>query len=424
MINKIIKALEAENITTWAVNETRSESVEVFFVKKNMDLKRRTDLTDWSVSVYRTVETEGGRLLGSSSVPVYPGMDDAELRRTLREAYFAASFAGNRYYDLIEGKKEPHEPSKSAFSKMTCEEAARVMGEALFASDTESGVFVNSAEIFAIKRSCRVLNSRGVDVSWDACEVRGEYVVQCVEGHDVETYHSFAYGEPNTAELRRDVEKSLRETRDRAAAAKPPKAGTYRVILTGDHVEELLSYYVSRSGAGMVYQHYSDYKPGDPVQGADIRGDKLTIELVGVEPFDSEGIRLTDRTLMENGTLKLLHGGARFASYLGIEPTGSYRAIRVPTGSTPFEEMKREPYLRVVTFSDFQMDPMSGHFAGEIRLAYLYDGETVTPVTGGSVNGSLLAAQTDLTFSRERHVTQTYTGPLAVSIPNVSVAGA
>lgn len=423
MIDRIKKALEAEKIATWAVNETRSESAEVFFVKKNMDLKRRTDLTDWSVSVYRTMEAEGGKLLGSSSVPVYPGMEDAELRQALREAYFAASFAGNRYYDLIEGQREPHEPSGSAFARMSCEEAARVMGSALFASDTEDGVFVNSAEIFAIKRSCRVVNSRGVDVSWDACEVRGEYVVQCVEGRDVETYHSFAYGEPDTEELRRDVEKSLRETRDRAAASEPPKAGTYRVILSGDHVEELLSYYVARSGAGMVYQHYSDYKPGDPVQGTGITGDRLTVELVGVEPFDSEGIRLTDRTLMENGSLKLLHGGARFASYLGIEPTGTYRAIRVPTGSTPLEELKREPYLQPVTFSDFQMDPMSGHFAGEIRLAYLFDGSTVTPVTGGSINGNLMEAQKTMRFSKERYVSSTYTGPCAVSLENVPVAG-
>ena len=53
------------------------------------------------------------------------------------------------------------------------------------------------------------------------------------------------------------------------------------------------------------------------------------------------------------------------------------------------EELKTGPYLHVVRFSDFQMDSFSGHFSGEIRLAYWCDGENVIPVTGGAVNGSI-----------------------------------
>ena len=86
--------------------------------------------------------------------------------------------------------------------------------------------------------------------------------------------------------------------------------------------------------------------------------------------------------------------------------------------------MKKKPYLMPVAFSDFQMDEMSGRFGGEIRLAYLYDGETVKTVTGGSVNGSLLEKQDNLLFSKETFKTSNYSGPLAILIPAVSVAGA
>ena len=78
-----------------------------------------------------------------------------------------------------------------------------------------------------------------------------------------------------------------------------------------------------------------------------------------------------------------------------------------------------------MTFSDFQMDAMSGHFGGGIRLAYLIEADgTVTPVTGGSVNGSILEAQRSLTFSKDRYVTASYEGPYAVRLKGVSIAGA
>ena len=89
----------------------------------------------------------------------------------------------------------------------------------------------------------------------------------------------------------------------------------------------------------------------------------------------------------------------------------------------PFEKLKKGPCLWAVTFSDFQMDAMSGHFGGEIRLAYLIEGGKATPITGGSVNGSILEAQKDLTFSTERYRAADYDGPYAVRLKGVSVAG-
>lgn len=423
MIEKILHTLKTLDIETYRINETASQSAECFFVRKRMDLKRRTTLTDYSVTVFRPLEKDGQQLLGSSSVPVYPGMEEDELREILASAWHAASLAGNPYYELISGQKEDLIPSRSAFAGKGLEENLKAMAEALFAADVHEDVFLNSAEIFAVKQTHRVINSSGVDVSWETYEVKGEYVVQCVTPSDVETYHQFSYREPDATALRSDVENALTQTRDRAAAAQPPRAGEYTVILSGQHMRELLSYYLGRSGSGMVYQKYSNWAAGQAVQGEDIQGDSLTISLRAVDPCDDEGIPMTDRPLMENGVLKTIHGGGRFAYYLGIEPTGQYRCIEVPTGSTPLADMKKQPHLHIVAFSDFQMNAMSGHFGGEIRLAYLYDGETVTPVTGGSVNGSILAAQRHMVFSRERYQSGNYDGPFAVAIQGVAIAG-
>ena len=70
------------------------------------------------------------------------------------------------------------------------------------------------------------------------------------------------------------------------------------------------------------------------------------------------------------------------------------------------------------------MDSMDGHFAGEIRLALIHDGNgSVRTLTGGSVNGNLLESQGKLVFSKEKYRDSSYEGPLAVLIPDVRIAG-
>ncbi len=422
MIDKILSALKELDIRTYSITETRSWSAEAFFIRSSMDLKRRTTLKDYMVSVYVESEENGQKFVGDSVVPVYPGTDDAELKETLRSAYHAASFVRNPYYPLFDsGKKDPA-PSGSAFAGRTLEENIRFMAETLFSCDTEGDVFVNSAEFFAVKKITRVVNSAGTDVSWETFNVNGEYVSQCLTPEDVETHHTFNFREPDAETFRADVEHAMKQTRDRACAKEAAPAGRYTVLLSGDQVRTIMSYYVDRADAGMIYQHYSDYEVGKNVQMAE-QGDALTVILKAAEPYDRQGIPLTDRTLMENGVIKTIHGSARMAYYLGIEPTGVYRWLQVPTGSVPFAEMKKHPYLHIVLFSDFQMDSMTGHFGGEIRLAYLYDGEQVKLVTGGSMNGNILDAQRHMVFSTDRYQSALYDGPFAAAIPDVPVAG-
>nr|MCR5684517.1 hypothetical protein [Lachnospiraceae bacterium] len=172
------------------------------------------------------------------------------------------------------------------------------------------------------------------------------------------------------------------------------------------------------------------FKPDENVQAktADggnttITGDFLSITLVPSVPFSDEGTPMIERRLLDRGVLKTYYGNVRFSRYIGTEPTGYYRSIRVDAGSTSVEEMKKQPYLQVVNFSDFQMDDFTGHFGGEIRLAFLFDGEKVTPVTGGSVNGSIIDTQASMLLSKETQVEDGYEGPLAVCFDNIPVAG-
>ena len=196
------------------------------------------------------------------------------------------------------------------------------------------------------------------------------------------------------------------------------------MILTKKHVRTLLSAYVDKAAADMVYAKYSPYAVGTHAQGDAVTGEALNLSVFPDAPFSSDGIRMTERPLLENGVVKGIYGATRFCRYLNLEPSGVYENIRVNNGTLSLEELKNRRCLMPVAFSDFQMDSMSGRFGGEIRLAYLFDGEGgVQLVTGGSISGSLLEKHDRLTLSTERYINRHYDGPAAVLIPGVSVAG-
>jgi len=424
LINKIISALKHNNITTYLINEDIQETVELFFIKKRVDMRRQKDVHHYSITVYHDFEKDGVKMRGSSSVGIFYGMSEDEIGETLMDAYFAASFVCNPYYELPSGTKVDTINIESSLSRATLTDNAGKMTEALFVEDNLDEVFINSSELFLEKKTYHIINSMGIDVSYQKNYVKGEFVVQCITPQDVETYQNFSYDNLDTDALRLKVKQTLDMTKSRAQATIAPTAGEYTVILSGRYVEDLFQYYIARSSSNMVYPKYSNYELGSKVQGDEVVGALLDVVLKAKEPYSSEGIPMIDRPLLVDGKLQTIHGGSRFAYYLGIEPTGIYQNFYVPAGTLSFETMKSGKYLHVVNFSDFQMDEFSGHFAGEIRLAFLSDGDTVTPVTGGSINGSLLDAQKNLVFSKEMQLEKGYEGPFAVCLQKVSVAGA
>ncbi len=423
MIQMIKTALNNQNIAVYSIQEKQSESVELYFVKRTLDMRRQTKVRTYDITVYHDFKENQVPYRGSASVIVTDGMEQKTLEEKLKSAYLGASFTENGWYPLPENIQG----EKAEDKKFDWENAAMKLAEAAFAADTEEDVFINSMEIFSRRYTVRIVNSQNVDVSYTKCTLDGEFVAQCPQPQDVETYESFAYDTLDEAAMQAKVQRVLRLTKDRAKAQKTAPAGKYRLLLSDKYVSTLIGYFEDRSNVALIYQKYSNYRVGDDVQmagsGSEIKGDRLNIKLKATVPYSREGIEMKDRVLLENGILKTLHGAGRFSHYLGVEPTGEYKKIEVEPGSCSFEEMKKQPYLYVVNFSDFQMDSLSGSFGGEIRLAYWYDGNTVTPVTGGSVNGTIMEAQKQMKLSCEMQDGMGFCGPLAVCVDNVTVAG-
>gem|GEM_PF-6967758 len=104
----------------------------------------------------------------------------------------------------------------------------------------------------------------------------------------------------------------------------------YRVIISDSYVCDIFNYYVYRADTGYIYGDYSTFKIGENVQAKDadgnyteITGDRVSLTLVPTAPISDEGVWQKESQLMQDGVLKMYHGGVRFSRYLGMAPTGS-----------------------------------------------------------------------------------------------------
>ena len=423
MLNIIKEALKEAGISTWRINETETHSAELFFIRHALDTRRIKDVKKYAVTVFNDFEKNGKKMRGSSRMTFVPSQTKDEIAKGLKEAYFAASFVENPFYELPQKQNCDKSKSENAVSDISAEEAALKMSDAAFRADCCEKAFLNNIEMFAVKTNERIITSAGTDVSYSTYSINGEFVTQCRQPEDVEIYDSFSYDKIDCEAFGAKVKAVLEQAADRATAKKELPTGEYDLILSDDKLEEILAYYVSRANVQMVFPGYSTWKTGDEIQSSPVTGEKLNITLLADEPYSSEGIPMNDRQLIKDGRLVSYYGGARLSYYLGVQPTGDYSVLRCDNGTVPFEEMKKTPYLYPVTFSDFQMDAMSGHFGGEIRLAYYFDGSRIRIVTGGSINGSITDCDGKLVFSKERYNSRTYHGPFAVKLKGVKAAG-
>ena len=423
MLNIIEEELKRLGADVWAVETVCVHSAELFFIRRELDTRRMKDTKKYHVRVFRDFEKDGKPMRGASEVTFVPTQSREEVAEGLKGAYYAASFVENPFYPLPE-KQVGRPEADAGFGGMTAEDAALAMSGAIFREDHAEHSFINSAEIFAVKTDVRLITSGGTDVSYSTHEISGELVAQCREPEDVEIFRPFRYDTPDCEALSEKARAALRQAEDRAHAEKGLNTGVYNVILSDDCLAALMGYYTDRTSVGMVYPGYSSWKIGDEVQKQPVQGERLDLRLRAQAPYSSEGIPMIDRPAVTGGRVRTLHGNARLSSYLGAEPTGEYRSVFCGNGTVSLADMKKEPYLYPVVFSDFQMSSFTGHFGGEIRLAYCFDGKTTRIVTGGSINGSLIDCSDRLLFSKERYRSLDYEGPFAVLLRGVSYAGA
>lgn len=451
MIDRIIEVLSQNDIQNFLINENIIETQELFYIKHSINLTRNKNVSKYEITLYRDFVYNDTNMRGSASCLLNSSMSDMELNESILSAYESALSVRNPYYKLPHGEAMFVETDNLSANKSVNETdnlSATDIVNALFVNDTVSettNAFINSSEIFITTSTCRIINSNGVNASYTTTTYSGEFVVQCTSPTDVELYNDFKYSskDDNVLDsLSTKVANALVMVKDRSNAKAFSEDMKYdKVILEGQCVGELFDYYLKRLDASMIYPKYSSFDIGksvvpecelsntsesdksinsDSIKCADSDSyrtlpDKLNITLTPKLPYSCEGIALKRLELIKDNIAQYITGNARFAFYLGINPTGECDSYKLECGNTSIEQLKTGRYLRVVNFSDFQMDSLSGQIGGEYRLAYYYDGTKEIPVTNGSISANINDIVKSVKLSSESQSSYNFDGPLAIS---------
>lgn len=431
MLDRIKQVLIDNNVDGYKIVESKAEANELFFIKKNVDMDRAKDVHHFKVTVYKDGEEDGKKYKGSASINIHPTMSNVEIEKAIGDALFAAQFAKNPYYPLVKPAEKYTHLKESNFSKETLPYWINEVTKAVYKNDNYEKGGINSCEIFLNKVYTHIVNSEGVDVEATNYECMVEFITTWKEaGEEVELYKCLNFSELDRDAVAKEVENMITICREKAIAKSTPNVEKTSVLFTGETVKDLFSFYYAKSNATAIYKNESTWKIGDKIQGEDIKGDHITMI---IDPFlknsthsgsfDEDGMPLAPVTILEDGVLARYIANNRYAHYLNVEPTGDISNIVVSGGSKSFEELKAEPYIETVAFSDFNVDDLTGDFCGEIRLAWYFDGKNTIPVTGGSISGNLNDLQNAMFLSEEIEKHNNFEGPKAVKLLNVTVAG-
>jgi predicted Zn-dependent protease len=306
---------------------------------------------------------------------------------------------------------------------------ARVRG----AVDNWGNVRLSSVELYATRSSRSLRNSRGLASTGKGTRVFLDFVLIAQEEGKEAEFH---------AELtrRRVSDLMIESAIDSYAAyarhlllARTPATHSGPVILTGDALLGFFEPIIFHASGEAAFTNVSRFKTGNIVTNAEPSGDRLTVASDATRPwgiktaaFDGEGSPGQRVTLIQDGVFVQHWAGMRYATYLGIPPTGEFANLTIAPGRWPLDELRStsgEPIYEIVAFSFLNPDPISGDFTVEIKLGYRHDATGSHPIKGGSLSGNVFTA-----FSRAQLSAQTYSdgwyfGPAAIRFADLTISG-
>lgn len=404
---------ENKDVTGYRISTIKEESFQLFFVHKSLETVRNND----TKSVYVTIYVAHDDFMGESEFRVYQAYTEDEIREKIASAVSKAKLINNEKFDLV-GKEVANYESDSNFEEYSLEELAKLTSEAVYKADSYKDGSINALEIFITKIKRNIVNSNGLNKT----EVKYDAMVEAIptwngKRESVELYEQYHFNEFDAEKITAEIDDKMKAVHARYDATKIDNINGVNVLLRPEEIGTLLSEFLGDLNYSSVYFKSNKNSIGSNLQeGAN--GDLLNVSMVArvkgavdSSYFDYNGTTLKDVNLIENGIVKANWGNNKFAQYLNTEPTGSLKIAKLEGGNKTIDELKKEPYLEVVSMSGIQVDLLSDYIGGEIRLGYYYDGNSVRPVTGISISGSLNAVLNDMYLSKECDQSGAYFGP-------------
>lgn len=420
-LNKLLD--EYEGLSGYRIVEKHVLSYELFFVHRSLETVRDTDTTATDVTVY--VDHDG--VMGDSTFHVYRSMTEDDIKNKIKTAASRALLVSNQPYELPDGGKL-EEKLPTDLDKYEPKTLGRMIADAVYDADNVPGGSINALEIFIYREEKHVVNSRGVDKKQTVNRVMIEAIPTFTDRDEsVELYEDHRFTKFDREKITAEISEKMKEVSDRYRAEKPGKELNVNVVLRPHEIASLCGELSYDCNYQAIYMHANLHKDGDDLQPGDC--DKINLTMKGVIEgsensayFDGDGAKLTDTVIIKDGVVCGSHGSYRFGQYLGVkEPSGALGCIELGAGTLTDEEIGKEPYIDVVSMSGIQVDLYNDYIGGEIRLAYYYDGEKTTPVTGVSMSAKLSDVLSSLRLSKKTDVCRNYKGPVKLLMKGVSV---
>jgi PmbA protein len=416
MMADLHKPLEA--VSDWVLLSTSSLEHQLYWRAGQLHADRVVGLDTHQLTVYRDEDGQRG------SAVTYVGRDAAEVEG----AVLAAGLALNPAYRLPAGPVQY--PEVELGDEAPDRERLRAYGEALQVELAARGVQVSHLELFWAAEDQALLASNDRTHAWQGTRVLMDLVVAHGEGERASEFRVLRRARRVSDLLpERVLEAACAAVVDRERAQLPP-TGRMAVVLPGAELAGLLNAVRVRTSARNLYTGLLQQRVGDRL--LDTRGDTITLRANPVRayaeastPTDASTVPAAPFALITDGMIAGMSADPQYATYVGLPPTGPVGTLEWEPGRWAIQDLVADgPVLEVLAFSASLPNPLTGDFAGEIKMGYLHEGGRRIPVAQGSVSGNILEALRQCRLSRNAEDHPGYWGPEAVRFETLQVSGA
>jgi predicted Zn-dependent protease len=441
----VAAALEATSgADDWQVELLHDDEAQLYLIGNQVESQRTVTNERAQVTVYNDHEpaqgvAEGAGLSRGFTTLTLLASDVAEgaLAARLGDAVTMAHLTDNPTFGLPDVSLVGEYPEVVTMDPQLASDPEAALQDALArvrgAVSNWANVRLSSVELFATRSSRSLRNSRGLASTGQGTRVFLDFVlIAHEEGKEAEFHAELTRRRVSDLMIESAVDSYAAYARH-LLLARAPATHSGPVILTGDALLGFFEPIIFHASGEAAFSKVSRFKTGNIVTDVEPSGDRLTVVSDALRPWgvktatsDGEGLPGRRVTLIQDGIFVQHWAGMRYATYLGIPPTGEFGNLTIAPGQWPLDELRStsaEPIYEIVAFSWLNPDPISGDFTVEIKLGYRHDATGSHPIKGGSLSGNVFTA-----FSRAQLSAQTYSdgwyfGPAAIRFADLTISG-
>jgi len=422
MTKKLAETITARGFDDFKIIEVQSNDKQLYLLKDSVESKRTVESLYYDVTVYADHKSTGEKMRSEYNFIYKP---DGDLDFYLEQAKFACSLVKNRHYELQRAVEPPNvELLDPRLDDATATGAD--LAHTIYKNSRGHGVRLSSAEIYLKRSEITLTTSTGIECSKLKGLIDIEITLIASEGKkEQEMNFHIKRRRIDDLRLQERIAEYVKHTIN-TLNVKIPNSGKANVLFKASDIYGLMSPIIFHSSGRAKDQGMSRFNPNEAIVGKS--ANEITIKTSGIipfglysDPFDDDGIPGQEHTIIDHGIFKKHWTTKRYADYLGVEPTGSFKNLVIESPSD--SPVAHDDYYEIVQFSDLSPDPVTGDLVAEIRFGYHVQNGKKTPIKGGSVGCNIFEALQNVYFASDTTFEGRYLGPKFVILKNLSISG-